>query len=117
VSGTPLATLLARPEGRYLDLPERRADLPASVVEQVEICAKYEGYIAQEEKAAARAKGAESVRIPEWLDYAQIASLRFESREKLLRVRPENLGQAGRIPGVNPADVAVLALIIKRGHL
>jgi len=117
VSGTPLVTLLARPEALYRDLPGRRDDLPAAVIAQVEIRVKYAGYIAQEEKAAERARGSESVRIPEWLDYRNVASLRFESREKLLRVKPEDLGQASRIPGVNPADIAVLSLIIKRGHL
>jgi len=115
--GVPLMTLLARPGGRYSDLPQRRGDLPPEVVEQVEIRAKYQGYIAQEERAAKRAKQEESVRVPEWLDYSRIPALRFESREKLLRVRPESLGQAARIPGVNPADIAVLSLIIKRGHL
>jgi tRNA uridine 5-carboxymethylaminomethyl modification enzyme len=78
---------------------------------------KYQGYIAQEERAAVRAKDEEAVVIPDWLDYHAVTSLRFESREKLMRVRPENLGQASRIPGVNPADIAVLSLIIKRGHL
>ena len=115
--GTPLATLLARPECRYADLTVRRCDLPGDVVEQVEIRVKYKGYIAQEERAAARAKSEEGVPVPAWLDYAKIPSLRFESREKLIRVKPENLGQAARIPGVNPADIAVLSLIIKRGHL
>ena len=76
----------------------------------------YAPYIAQEEKAAERAKKDESIRIPKWLDYDKCTAVRYESREKLKRVRPENLAQAGRIPGVNPADVAVLAVIIKRGH-
>jgi tRNA uridine 5-carboxymethylaminomethyl modification enzyme len=93
------------------------ADNYSPVLEQVAIRLKYEGYIAQEEKAAARAKGQEEVRIPGWLDYWKVPSLRFECREKLAKVRPENLGQALRIPGVNPADVAVLSLIIKRGHI
>ena len=115
--GVSAVTLLARPEMRYGSLRGRRADLPDAVVQQIEVQAKYQGYIAQEERAAGRAKGEESVAIPDWLDYRAVSSLRFESREKLLRVRPENLGQAGRIPGVNPADVAVLSLIIKRGHL
>ena len=115
--GDPLLTLLARPEMRYASLPQRRADLPEEVVGQVEIRVKYQGYIAQEERAAERAKGCEAVLIPEWLDYWKIPALRYESREKLDRVRPENLGQAARITGVNPADIAVLSLIIKRGHL
>lgn len=112
----PLVTLLARPGMTYREMPQRRTDLPLEVTEQIEIRVKYEGYIVQEERAAARAKAAETVRIPEWLDYRRITSLRFESREKLMRVRPDNLGQAGRIPGVNPADIAVLSLIIKRGR-
>jgi len=87
------------------------------VIDQIEIRVKYQGYIEQEERAAKRAKNEESVLIPAWLDYNEISSLRFESREKLLHVRPESLGQAARIPGVNPADIAVLSLIIKRGHL
>lgn len=115
--GVPLVTLLARPGLTYADLPQRRADLPPEVIEQIEVRVKYEGYIAQEERSAARAKAAETVRIPSWLDYWQIPSLRYESREKLSKVCPDNLGQAGRVPGVNPADIAVLSLIIKRGHL
>ena len=115
--GVPLLTHLARPDVTYRDLPQRCHDLPADVIEQVEIQVKYQGYIAQEERAAARAKGEEAVRIPDWLDYRAIPSLRFESREKLMYVRPENLGQAARISGVNPADIAVLSLIIKRGHI
>jgi tRNA uridine 5-carboxymethylaminomethyl modification enzyme len=112
-----LVTLLARPGTRYGDLTQRRSDLHPEVIEQIEIRVKYEGYIAQEERTAARAKAAETVRIPGWIDYWQIASLRYEAREKLSKVRPENVGQAGRVPGVNPADVAVLSMIIKRGHL
>lgn len=115
--GVPLVTLLARPGTRYGDLTQRRSDLHPEVIEQIEIRVKYEGYIAQEERTAARAKAAETVRIPGWIDYWQIASLRYEAREKLSKVRPENVGQAGRVPGVNPADVAVLSMIIKRGHL
>jgi len=115
--GVPLVTLLARPDMRYAGLPQRRTDLAREVVEQVEIRVKYQGYIAQEEKAALRAKGDDSVRIPAWLNYREVTSLRYESREKLDKVRPENLGQASRIPGVNPADIAVLSLLIKRGHL
>ena len=115
--GSPLATLLTRPGVRYGDLPGARTDLPRRMIEQIEIRAKYQGYIEQEERAAVRAKGDEAIRIPGWVDYQRIQSLRYESREKLEKVRPESLGQAARIPGVNPADIAVLSLIIKRGHL
>ena len=92
-------------------------DLPAPVAEQIAIMKRYEGYIKQEEVAAARAKRDEAVAIPSWLDYDRCLAVRYESREKLKRWRPETLAQAARIPGVNPADVAVLAIIIHRGHV
>ena len=87
------------------------------VVEQLWIRQHYAGYIRQEEIAAVRAKKDESIRIPGWLDYDACKAVRYESREKLKQFRPETLAQASRIPGVNPADVAVLAIIIKRGHV
>jgi len=77
----------------------------------------YAPYIEQERKAAEKAKRDEAITIPKWLDYDQCAAVRFESREKLKKYRPITLAQASRIPGVNPADVAVLAIIIKRGHI
>jgi len=87
------------------------------IIEQLWIRHHYAGYIRQEEISAARAKKDESIRIPAWLDYDACTAVRFESREKLKKYRPETLAQASRIPGVNPADVAVLAIIIKRGHV
>ena len=96
-------------------MPLRPGEIPERAVEQIEIGARYDGYIRQEEIAAERAKRDESMSIPPWLDYDRIVSLRFESREKLKASRPENLAQASRIPGVNPADVAILAIAIKRG--
>ena len=87
------------------------------IIEQLWIRHHYAGYIRQEEIAATRAKKDESIRIPAWLDYDACTAVRFESREKLKKFRPETLAQASRIPGVNPADVAVLAIIIKRGHV
>ena len=91
-------------------------DLPPPVVEQISIARQYEGYIHQEEVAAERAKKNENTEIPVWLDYDRCPAVRFESREKLKKWRPETLAQASRIPGVNPADIAVLAVIIHRGH-
>lgn len=92
-------------------------NIPSDVLEQVNIRTRYRGYIERENLAAERAKREESMVIPAWLDYDQCVAVRFESREKLKKYRPENLAQAGRIPGVNPADIAVLAVIIKRGHV
>lgn len=91
------------------------ADIPSPVREQIQIRKRYEGYIRQENIAAERAKRDEAILIPPWLDYDACTSVRYESREKLKKYRPETLAQASRIPGVNPADVAVLAVIIKRG--
>ena len=87
------------------------------IIEQLWIRHHYAGYIRQEEIAAARAKKDESIKVPAWLDYDACTAVRFESREKLKKFRPETLAQAARIPGVNPADIAVLAIIIKRGHV
>ena len=76
----------------------------------------YAPYIEQERIAAERAKKDEAIQIPKWLDYDRCLAVRYESREKLKKHRPETLAQASRIPGVNPADIAVLAVLIKRGH-
>lgn len=77
----------------------------------------YAPYIEQEKRAAERAKLDEAILIPKWLDYDKCTAVRYESRQQLKRYRPENLAQAARLPGVNPADVSVLAVIIKRGHV
>ena len=92
------------------------SSLPPPVIEQITIMRQYEGYIRQEEVAAERAKRDEQTKIPDWLDYDQCKAVRFESREKLKKWRPETLAQASRIPGVNPADIAILAVIIHRGR-
>ena len=91
---------------------------PSSLINnEISIMRHYAPYIEQERKAAERAKLDEAINIPKWLDYDQCVSVRFESRQQLKKYRPETLAQASRIPGVNPADVAVLAIIIKRGHI
>ena len=83
---------------------------------EIDIMRHYAPYIEQERVAAERAKKDEAIAIPRWLDYDKCVAVRFESREKLKKYRPETLAQASRIPGVNPADISVLAVIIKRGH-
>ena len=87
------------------------------VEQEIRIMRHYEPYIKQEEKEAKRAKEDENIKIPKWLEYDTCVAVRFESREKLKKYRPETLAQAARIPGVNPADIALLAIIIKRGHV
>lgn len=99
----------------HQDDPSLKND--SRIANEILIMRHYAPYIAQEEKAAAKAKLDEQIAIPKWLDYDKCRAVRFESREKLKRHCPENLAQAARIPGVNPADVAVLAIIIKRGYI
>ena len=89
----------------------------SQLLNELNIMRHYAPYIEQERKAAERAKLDEAIRIPQWLNYDKCEAVRFESRQQLKKYRPENLAQAARIPGVNPADVAVLAIIIKRGYI
>ena len=111
--GCPLDALLRRPHVHYGELapfdPER-PDLPPDVREQVEISVKYEGYIRRQEKQVEDFQKMASHRLPPDLDYSNIQGLRLEAREKLNAVRPLDLGQASRISGVSPADVAALMI-------
>ena len=118
-----LADLVRRPGVAYEDLapfdPDRPA-LSAAVREQVEIRLKYAGYILRQERQVAEARKADARLLPEDLDYASIAGLRLEARQKLAEARPRNVGQAGRISGVSPADVAVLLIYLQQrenGHV
>jgi tRNA uridine 5-carboxymethylaminomethyl modification enzyme len=110
--GLPLATLLRRTETSWEQLvalePGLRSVSPA-VAEQVTHDAKYAGYIARQEIDIARQRRLAERRIPETFDYARVRQLRAEAREKLQRVRPADLAQAGRISGITPADLALLA--------
>ncbi len=112
--GSALDQVLRRPEVRYDDLPGARTDLHPDVVQQITINLKYEGYIQREQTRIAKADQLERVRIPNEIDYDAIRALRYESREKLKRVLPGNLGQAARISGVNPSDIAILSVWIKK---
>ena len=87
----------------------------ASIENEIKIMRHYAPYIEQEEKAAKQAKQDENLKIPLWLDYDKCTALRFESRQKMKKHKPENLFQASRIPGVNPSDISLLSIIIKRG--
>ena len=87
------------------------------MTKELEIMRHYAPYIEQEKKAAERAKADENIKIPAWLDYDKLTAVRYESREKLKKYLPETLAQAAKIPGVNPSDIAVMAIIIKRGHV
>ena len=114
-----LADLLRRPQLRYADLapfdPARPALDPA-VTEQVEIQLKYAGYITRQLHDVAEFEKEEARALPDGIDYAAIAGLRLEARQKLAQIRPQNLGQASRISGVSPADVAVLLIWLEQNQ-
>jgi tRNA uridine 5-carboxymethylaminomethyl modification enzyme len=108
------AEILKRPEMTYAKLPVADSTLPEEVQQQVEIHIKYEGYIARDLEQIHRFKRLEDKRLPGWVDYDKIPALRTESRQKLNRYRPDSVGQASRISGVTPADVAILLVWLKK---
>jgi len=115
--GASLLALLRRPEIHYADLRLFDDDMPAltaDIAEQVEISVKYEGYIKRQIAEVEEFAKMERHTLPADLDYAAIQGLRLEAREKLAAVRPLNLGQASRISGVSPADVAALMIFLER---
>lgn len=114
--GCKMIELLKRPQVTYKDLESvdpDRPDYPPEVFEQVEISVKYEGYIARQEQQIKEMRRIERKKIPADLDYSSLKGLRLEAIEKLSKIRPENLGQASRISGVNPADIAALNIILE----
>ena len=111
--GARLADLLRRPRVGYADLAPfdpGRPKLPQEVTEQVEIALKYEGYIARQQRQVEEMRKLETRPLPPDLDYMNISVLRLEARQKLQQIRPLSLGQASRISGVSPADVAALMI-------
>ncbi len=115
-NGATLADLLRRPQVRYDALapfdPERPA-LPRAVRESVEIRIKYDGYIRRQARQVEDFARMEARTLPADLDYETVTGLRLESRQKLNRIRPENFGQASRISGVSPADIAALMVFLE----
>ena len=108
----PLSEILEEYAGE--ELPGEAKNLPADVLETAEISVKYGGYVKQAQEQISRAKKLEERALPADLDYSSIEGLRLEAREKLNRIKPLNLGQAGRISGVNPADIAVLMVYLSK---
>lgn len=114
--GCKMLELIKRPQVTYHALTpvdDDRPDLPKEVFEQVEIMVKYEGYIARQEQQIKEMRRIECKKIPDDIDYKSLKGLRLEAVEKLSKIRPENLGQASRISGVNPADIAALNIILE----
>lgn len=124
-AGTRLYELIKRPQltlksisGAVGELAEEISQLPADrreeIAEEVEIMIKYEGYIKREQEAAEKARRLEYVRLPKDMEYSGILALSTEARQKLATHRPATIGEAARIPGVSPADVNVLLLLLHR---
>jgi tRNA uridine 5-carboxymethylaminomethyl modification enzyme len=117
------AELLRRPEARYWQVrelldadPDATPDLDEDTATEVELHAKYEGYIRKEQVNVQRARRLEDHSLPNSLDYTTLPGLRVEARQQLERVRPLTVGQASRIPGVTPADISVLLIHLERSR-
>lgn len=118
--GILASEFLKRPRAKYVDIvnfiPELQSiPLSETAIEQLEIMVKYEGYIQKQQKDAARSKKLETLKIPEDIDYLNMDGLALEARQKLDIIRPLTIGQASRVSGVNPADISMLILKIKKG--
>ena len=112
------ADLVGMEAGKYVNPDVSRetlGDLLEPVVEQVEIAAKYSGYIDRQKNEVERASHYEGLKLPADLDYLQVAALSFEARQKLAKHRPETLGQASRISGITPASISLLLIHLKKG--
>lgn len=112
--GVSLEKLLRNPNTEYDDLAVTDDSLCDDVKEQVQIRVKYSGYIKQEEQRFASAQKLSSVVMPKDIDYWSILNMKYEAREKLSKIRPLNLGQAARVPGISPADIGILSIEVKR---
>ncbi len=117
ITGASIAELCKRPELDYELLAEidpERPELPYSVREEVGIEIKYEGYIKRQLQQVEAFKKLENKKIPENIDYEEIRNLRIEAKQKLGKIRPENIGMASRISGVSPADISVLLVYLEQ---
>ena len=118
-TGTSLSELIRRPELCYemlAPIDPNRVELPAEVIEQININIKYDGYIKRQIKQVEHFKKLEKKRIPEDFDYDDVGSLRLEARQKLKLYKPISIGQASRISGVSPADISVLLVYMEQMH-
>ncbi len=113
---TTLHDLLKRPEVTVEKLkPFLKEEYPKEIQEEVEIMIKYEGYIKKSKEEAQKQEKYENIKLPENIDYTQIPNLALEAKEKLNKIKPTSIGQAMRISGVNPSDISVLMIYLKRG--
>jgi len=114
VGGKSLIEILRRPGTRYQDLSEQNKNLHPEVTETISIDTKYEGYIQRELKLVEKLEDRNRAKIPPDFDYWKFPTLSYETREKLDGVKPIDLGQASRVPGIRPADIAVLSILLKK---
>lgn len=112
--GATVADVLRRPDVRFADVAGVMANVAPAVGERLETEVKMAGYVGRQEAAIARAAADEACVMPDDLDYRAVAALSLEARDKLSRVRPRTLGAAARVPGITPADVAVLSVVLHR---
>jgi tRNA uridine 5-carboxymethylaminomethyl modification enzyme len=118
IDGVPIAHWFKRPEFSVNDLPPEVASIaPPSVWEIIENDLKYEGYAARQEQQNRQLQHRHNQPIPDGLDYSQIAGLRLETRQKLARTKPTSLGQAARIGGITPADIAIISIWLSKNNL
>jgi tRNA uridine 5-carboxymethylaminomethyl modification enzyme len=112
--GKSLWDLLKQPDREY---GLKELDFPEEVLEAASIEAKYEGYLARQQREIDKFRNLENIKLPEGLDYSAVPHLRYEAKEKLARLRPYTLGQASRIGGITPADIAVIQIHLKKKSL
>ena len=116
--GVPVSQLLKRPDFTIRNLPpEIQSSVPLSVWDLLETEFKCEGYAARQSEQNRQIERRLDQRIPNGLDYEKILGLRFETRQKLSSVRPTSLGQAARISGITPADIAIISIWLKKNDL
>jgi tRNA uridine 5-carboxymethylaminomethyl modification enzyme len=117
-AGVPISQLLKRPGFTHADLPpEIRVTAPTDIWELVETDIKYEGYTARQAQHNRELSKKDLQKIPDGFNFASIAGLSSETRQKLMKVRPLTVGQAARISGVTPADVSILSIWLTKNNL
>ena len=117
--GVLASELLKRPGIKYSEISRfvpglEKYDLDEQTIEEIEIIEKYEGYIVKQKRDMVNSRKLEELKIPQDIDYINMNGLRLEAREKLNKVRPLTVGQASRVAGVNPSDISMLILNIKK---
>jgi tRNA uridine 5-carboxymethylaminomethyl modification enzyme len=106
--------VLRRPDVHFDQVADVLAGVTPAIGQRLETQIKMAGYVGRQEAAIARAAADESSVVPDGFDYKAVAALSLEARDKLSRVRPRTLGAAGRVPGITPADLAVLSVVLHR---